>query len=250
MRLNLLAKREACRVLHFWTEKRLKARQPSKNAHSVDSESPEPPSLAFSDLFAGAMGHKSIALTQEMKEDISVKSALCIIPPEHIWPPIQEIRKYADPAYKRWMPHINIFFPFIDEKWFDDIAEYIGEIVRKRGIQSFEITLGEFDHFDRVKRGMQSPAKPETLFLRPSGCEREMQRLWKCLKDEWPLCASKQGGGFTPHLTMSKRIICLRNAKEELNKKWKKLSFECDELCLISRRGDDPFVVRHRIPLL
>ena len=247
MLLNLLRKRAACRALHPYTAKR-KARSVSKDGHSEDSVILKPPSLAFSDLFVESLGSKFV-LTQEMKEDISVQSALCIIPPKSIWDSIQNIRKVHDPAYYRWMPHINIFFPFIDEKWFGDIAQYIGDIVHRKGIEPFEITLKEFDCFDRVNKG-EVPNKYETLFLRPSGCEREMQKLWNCLKDDWPLCANKHGGGFNPHMTMAKGIASLMlYYKDTFQWQWKELSFECNELSLISRRGNDPFVVRHTIPL-
>ncbi|CAG8623079.1 16825_t:CDS:2, partial [Dentiscutata heterogama] len=47
---------------------------------------------------------------QQMK---SYKSAICIIPPKSQWPNIQLIRQKHDKHYKRWMPHINLIYPFI-----------------------------------------------------------------------------------------------------------------------------------------
>ena len=32
---------------------------------------------------------------------------------------IQAIRQKHDPAYERWMPHINFCFPFVDPQYFD-----------------------------------------------------------------------------------------------------------------------------------
>ena len=156
---------------------------------------------------------------------------------------------------------MNIFFPFIDEQWFDDIAKYIGGIIRRNGIRSFEVKLAEFDVWDRVKSGLVTGM--QTVFLKPSGCDTEMQELWDCLKGEWPICAGKHGDSeFHPHLTCGKYSVTAlmdqsyahpRGLLGTMNSQWKEkgsLSFECNELCLISRRGNDPFVVRHRIPLL
>ena len=49
-------------------------------------------------------------------------TACCIIPPESLWGPIQDIRKRKDKAYDRWPPHVNLLFPFWDEKEFTTAA--------------------------------------------------------------------------------------------------------------------------------
>ena len=49
-----------------------------------------------------------------------VKSAVCIIPPEHLWGPIQAIRKKHDRAFKRWMPHVNLLYPFYQDTHFPE----------------------------------------------------------------------------------------------------------------------------------
>ncbi|KAI0834085.1 hypothetical protein F5Y06DRAFT_178336 [Hypoxylon sp. FL0890] len=43
----------------------------------------------------------------------SFDTALCIIPPKHLWPPIDLLRSVYDPAYKKWPPHINLVYPFV-----------------------------------------------------------------------------------------------------------------------------------------
>jgi hypothetical protein len=48
-----------------------------------------------------------------------VQSALCIIPPEDLWEPIQHIRRERDKAFPRWMPHINLLYPFYPEAAFE-----------------------------------------------------------------------------------------------------------------------------------
>ena len=38
--------------------------------------------------------------------------ALLIMPPIDVWGPIQALRRAHDPSYERWMPHINMVWPF------------------------------------------------------------------------------------------------------------------------------------------
>jgi len=52
-------------------------------------------------------------------------SALIIKPPETLWPQIQAIRKEKDKAYERWMPHVNMSFPFVEPETFKEAAEIL-----------------------------------------------------------------------------------------------------------------------------
>ncbi|KAL2015502.1 hypothetical protein VTK56DRAFT_5357 [Thermocarpiscus australiensis] len=40
-------------------------------------------------------------------------TALCLIPPHHLWPRIDRLRALYDKAYPRWPPHINLVYPFV-----------------------------------------------------------------------------------------------------------------------------------------
>eukprot|EP00750_Incisomonas_marina_P002065 INCI1200.1.p1 GENE.INCI1200.1~~INCI1200.1.p1 ORF type:complete len:222 (-),score=33.21 INCI1200.1:38-703(-) len=39
--------------------------------------------------------------------------ALALVPPERLWPPLQELRLEHDKNANRWPPHINVAFPFL-----------------------------------------------------------------------------------------------------------------------------------------
>ncbi|KAI0008607.1 hypothetical protein F4779DRAFT_618486 [Xylariaceae sp. FL0662B] len=43
----------------------------------------------------------------------SYDTALCIIPPTHLWPFINDLRLIYDKAYETWPPHINLIYPFV-----------------------------------------------------------------------------------------------------------------------------------------
>jgi poly(A) polymerase len=38
-------------------------------------------------------------------------TAIVVIPPEDVWPPIQAIRTEHDAKVRRWMPHITLVYP-------------------------------------------------------------------------------------------------------------------------------------------
>ncbi len=57
-------------------------------------------------------------------------TALVIAPPLEICNSIQDIRKVHDKAYDRWMPHVNICFPFIPPTEFDKFANHFNEILK------------------------------------------------------------------------------------------------------------------------
>ena len=40
------------------------------------------------------------------------RSALAVVPPEEVWGPVQEVRRRHDRQFGRWMPHVNLRYPF------------------------------------------------------------------------------------------------------------------------------------------
>ena len=208
------------------------------------------------------MNDFKLSIMREITTKISVESALCIIPPKSQWNKIQEIRKKHDPAYYRWMPHINILFPFIDQKYFNLISIYISNtIIKENNIKSFKIHLNSFDVFDRVKtnknkygnnNNVRNPNKMETLWLKPQGCYKELQKLFNLSKKEWMKCATKHGkqSKYIPHLTVGKfKIKEINRFKNRFQTSWKPISFQCDAIYLISRQGNEPFKIKHKLSL-
>ncbi|KAK3318390.1 hypothetical protein B0H66DRAFT_516600 [Apodospora peruviana] len=65
------------------------------------------------------------------RDSISVNShdtALCIIPPTHLWPAIDRLRSLYDKAYTKWPPHINLVYPFVRHDVLPSAAESIHSI--------------------------------------------------------------------------------------------------------------------------
>ncbi len=167
------------------------------------------------------------------------RSALVLMPPENEWEPLQALRREHDKSYRRWMPHINLLYGFLPEERFADAVERLAPFLAS--YPGFTIRLREFHRFEH--RGST------TIWLRPESepagrleaLQAELQRLF-------PHC-TEQGrhspAGFTPHLT----VASLRPDQREPEWPEIDLTFRVSELCLISRREDEPFEVRHRLRL-
>eukprot|EP01084_Bolivina_argentea_P038732 71625_1 len=184
----------------------------------------------------------------------SVESALCFIPPQHLWTQIQDIRRHYDPAYVRWMPHMNIFFPFVDHRYFGAIAAFIQkEIIETLKFKPFDVCFERFDVFDHIRNriGVQSKGdmQIETMFLKPNkDAMDKMCHLFEYLKQFWPNYARQHIGGYTPHCTVGKFTIeDMSYYKMQFQSRWSKREWKCDAVYLIAREGNKPFTVRNKI---
>ncbi|WPJ61484.1 hypothetical protein SMAC4_01794 [Sordaria macrospora] len=52
-------------------------------------------------------------------------TALAIIPPPHLWGPINSLRALYDKAYHKWPPHINLIYPFVSPEDLQDAASLV-----------------------------------------------------------------------------------------------------------------------------
>ena len=73
------------------------------------------------------------------------RTALAIIPPEGVREPIQAIRRQYDRRVRRWMPHINLLYPFRPVTDFGALTTSFAETCR--AFEPFEITLRSLRHF-------------------------------------------------------------------------------------------------------
>ena len=177
-------------------------------------------------------------LVPPLLQEPCYRSAICIIPPEKDWAPIQAIRKVYDPSFERWMPHINLIYGCLPELNFKDLAERLK--LRLSGMTSFAIEASELAAFEHQKS--------TTVYLKP---DPQSQRSLKILQDEifacLPKCVEQNergNSGYNPHLTVAKFP---RGQGTQLETP--SLRFEASEICLTSRTKDGPFEVQERIAL-
>ncbi|KAK0643525.1 2'-5' RNA ligase superfamily-domain-containing protein [Cercophora newfieldiana] len=76
-------------------------------------------------------------------------TALCIIPPKHLWPPIDRLRSLYDKAYEKWPPHVNLIYPFVRPDLLPSAAQRIGESLQTEPEEPLRVSLantGVFPH--------------------------------------------------------------------------------------------------------
>jgi poly(A) polymerase len=168
------------------------------------------------------------------------QSAIVVIPPEEVWPPIQAIRQVHDSKAKRWMPHVTLIYGFVAEDHFAKAADVISQVLQS--LEPFDVTLTEFQTFAH-RSSTTAWLKPEAEPL------QAWQTLQKALQLLFPQCneQSNRANGFTPHLSVG-QFPDESNARKLLPA-WKPVRFPVTYVALISRKGEEPFAVRYRIAL-
>lgn len=76
----------------------------------------------------------------------SYETALCILPPQDLWPPIDRFRALNDKGYGKWPPHINLMYPFVPPNELDKAVKILAEVEHSRGLPH-RVTLTDADTF-------------------------------------------------------------------------------------------------------
>eukprot|EP01098_Paradermamoeba_levis_P013821 TRINITY_DN639_c0_g1_i6.p1 TRINITY_DN639_c0_g1~~TRINITY_DN639_c0_g1_i6.p1 ORF type:complete len:501 (+),score=148.74 TRINITY_DN639_c0_g1_i6:82-1584(+) len=174
-----------------------------------------------------------------------VKTAVILTPLEGTWGPIQSIRKVHDKAYERWMPHINMLFPFVPESDFNLAKEKIKDKLQQ--LTPFTVTL---NHISSFNHGNNS-----TFFVKPKDPQEveKIRQLQSSLYTLFPHCSdlsTKSAAGFQPHLTLGQVPTSKALQMQKLiQSEWKDIKFEVNFVHLISRSATSPFVFKHSIPI-
>ena len=179
-------------------------------------------------------------------------SALCVVLPSGLYARIDAIRRDNDKAYPRWMPHINLLFPFIHPSKFSQAIELIAPIVSR--FRPFSVKLRKVNHF---------PAKKPVVFLVPESENDTLERLHAELQPIFPQCQQghskhheeegAEGGerGFQPHCTLGQAEHAkLQEFLDKIRAGWEPTEFTVTQICIIAHLPDTPgFEVMHAFPL-
>ena len=164
-------------------------------------------------------------------------TAVVLIPPETVQPPIQAIRQIHDRNFERWMPHITLLYPFAERPDFARVTPALTRAVQQ--MSPFSVELARFDAFKHRKSC--------TMFLVPEP-EDEIVRLHSVLLEHLPDYddTARFTGGFHPHLSVGQfQHRSLRAEQQRLQTEWQPIQCEMETISLIYRspETDDKFVV-------
>lgn len=142
-------------------------------------------------------------MARQLPAHLTYKTALALLPPSSITPPIEAVRHVHDKNYRRWPPHINLIYPFLASplETSDSTTPRLSQSIRARiekacsGIQPFQVALnanspGTFSHSKTSK----------TVWLGPTS-DVTIKQLQVALQAEFTECDSDKRA-FTPHLSI------------------------------------------------
>lgn len=162
------------------------------------------------------------------------KTALVLIPPQDLWPPIQSIRQQHDQKARRWMPHVTLIYPFWPQDRFEEAVERMTPACQQT--RTFSVELATFDTFHHGR-------EKYTMWLSPQPVQP--------IVDLYEAISQSLGTGgnvrFVPHLSIGqvKGKARMEEMMTELKAMWRPLRWDVSEVSLIWRNDppDDVFRV-------
>jgi RNA 2',3'-cyclic 3'-phosphodiesterase len=171
------------------------------------------------------------------------RTSVVVIPPQEVWEPIQAIRRQHDRQIHRWMPHVNLLYPFLPREQFDLAVPRLTAACQQ--VPAFDAILSTFRSFTHAsgRSTLWLAPEPQALFAQ---LQEVLHTAFPDYDDQ-----SRFAGGFTPHLSVgqvaSRRE--LRSLTATLQAEWQPLPFSIAAVALIWREADGPFQVEHWLSL-
>ena len=125
----------------------------------------------------------------------STDTALCLIPPKHLWHRVDGLRSLYDKAHGKWPPHVNLIYPFVRKECLTDVAGILEQLdLTSLAGDTLPICLDETDVFAHKHHN--------TLYIRPSDGENS-ETLQQLLRRLINGLGWEHSEGFQPHMTIA-----------------------------------------------
>lgn len=159
----------------------------------------------------------------------NTKCAICFIPPESELEFIQNIRQEHDSAFSRWMPHVNLVFPFLPTYKVGAIREQLKKELAK--LKPFEMKFQKFSHFP--KKGFS------TVHVVPECDDNQINQIYDIILKVTGLLPEKE---FHPHMTVGQFPTAETDAwLAKLEQQFEPFSYLCNSIYVVERDEDTPF---------
>ena len=169
------------------------------------------------------------------------RTAIAIIPPTEVWDPIQSIRVIHDRQYARWMPHMNLVYPFLPRAEIEFAKGRVHSVCSK--FKPIDITLDDAKVF-------RSLSHTYSVWLAPEPWE-PLVTLQSAVQKAFPECRPSKGGSdYTPHLSIGQ--VYSRDQLDEFLSKVRSvlpITFRIESISVIRREHETPFELAYQVPL-
>jgi endonuclease/exonuclease/phosphatase family metal-dependent hydrolase/2'-5' RNA ligase len=132
----------------------------------------------------------------------STATAVALVVPGHLQPDINSLRKLHDKAYRKWEPHINLLYPFVDPSQLPAAVSILRQHLLDHQHERLRIDLSQVDTFTHRRNA--------TVFLKPSpDSEMSICQLRASMATSLG-CDESEGthdGTFRPHMTMGQASL-------------------------------------------
>lgn len=154
-------------------------------------------------------------------------TALCIVPPRSLWPSIDNLRSRYDKAYRKWPPHINLIYPFVQVDALPRALEAIESVIQSPISLPIRLdAVGVFPH-----------RRDNTIFLHDSDPQR-CQKLKDLRRAVLAALGQEQKADYQMHMTIGQ--------SGHMNESWHNfllqkarlmpvVEWEANQLCILIR---------------
>ncbi|KAM0247096.1 hypothetical protein ACHAQJ_009974 [Trichoderma viride] len=121
-------------------------------------------------------------------------TALCLIPPSHLWGPVNVLRSLNDEKFTKWPPHVTLVYPFVKPEALLDAAGALCQLDLMPNGGDISMSLEEAGVFSHRRRC--------TVFIRPK-FGQEHSRLPELRDRIYGFLGWPKGRDYQPHMTVA-----------------------------------------------